>query len=340
MKITQLIFLMWCRNQSTNMIKFYSKLKLKSPLQLTIIKIWKYSQNNINFITYNGIKKAALIIIIIYKLFLNKNFIFNYVNHSYLVERLGFISYLLNVDNNKIGYLIFFLIIIINLIIWLLFLGLFFLGMLHRIFNFIKIIKCGKFIGFILINIFKILNTGLSYEDIILIINYNVLFDFNHNHNNNIILSPINTDNSHNITQSILIESDKIETSDSDSDNDSDISTNTKSLINNKIDINFNNFNQDLNLEDKYNYLKMKFYNKGINYNIPFFNWFINLLDMTDGSKTSVDNVIDSNLNSIQKIQREAQLNNLAFFRNKPFLINKTDNSSIAYPNIIPVFKD
>lgn len=33
------------------------------------------------------------------------------------------------------------------------------------------------------------------------------------------------------------------------------------------------------------------------------------------------------------------KLNNLAFFRNKPFLINKIDNSPLAFPSVIPIFK-
>lgn len=147
---------------------------------------------------------------------------------------------------------------------------------------------------------------------------------------------------SHSISQSINniysdLELNKIDSSDtSDSENETSIQNN---LINNLTNINFNNFNQDLNLEEKYNYLKFKFYNKGIEDNIPFLDWFINLLNNTDGNKNSIDNTIESNLNKILKIQREAQLNNLAFFRNKPFLLNKFDDSPIAFPQKIPVFK-
>lgn len=52
-----------------------------------------------------------------------------------------------------------------------------------------------------------------------------------------------------------------------------------------------------------------------------------------------MDDLIETNLNSIQKIERNAQLNNHAFFRIKPFLLNKTDRSPIAYPDTIPVSK-
>jgi hypothetical protein len=110
-------------------------------------------------------------------------------------------------------------------------------------------------------------------------------------------------------------------------------------LIKNSANINFTNFNQDLNIENKYNYLKLKFYNKGLDYNLPFLDWFINLLSNTDGNKINIDKIIDLNLNHLLKIDREVKLNNLAFFRNKPFLINKYDNSPLAYPSVIPIFK-
>lgn len=102
---------------------------------------------------------------------------------------------------------------------------------------------------------------------------------------------------------------------------------------------NFNNYFNDfntLNLKEKQEYLKLKFFNKAIEPNIPFLDWFIQLLFKTDGSQVIVDTVIDTNLNSIQKIEREAQLNNHAFFRIRPFLINKIDESPMANPNIIP----
>jgi hypothetical protein len=62
-------------------------------------------------------------------------------------------------------------------------------------------------------------------------------------------------------------------------------------------------------------------------------------LNQTDGHKTNIDQKIEFNLNHILKMERDSQLNNLAFFRNKPFLMNKFDHSPIALPKIIPVFK-
>uniref|UniRef100_UPI00315DBF03 hypothetical protein n=1 Tax=Leucopaxillus giganteus TaxID=1167592 RepID=UPI00315DBF03 len=101
----------------------------------------------------------------------------------------------------------------------------------------------------------------------------------------------------------------------------------------------FNNFNT-LSIEDKLKYLEIKFYNKAIEHNIPLLQWLSNLLEgKSDGNKLEIDNLIESNLNAIQKLERETHLNNHAFFRNKPFLIHKNYDSPTAYPNIIPVYK-
>nr|YP_009739342.1 hypothetical protein [Tricholoma bakamatsutake]QIC20186.1 hypothetical protein [Tricholoma bakamatsutake] len=228
--------------------------------------------------------------------------------------------------------------------------------------------KWCKIFGFISINILKV--CGLSVEEILLICNcnFNKIFEFylsifimqfmgnerqnitnsdNYNSStstshNSLISSNSNKDNS---TKFLLDQNHK---NDSDSSDSSDSNESSDKLFKKefqkkefqKLDfVNFSDFNKDFNLEDKYLYLKIKFYNKGIDHNIPFLDWFVNLLNNTDGTKSNIDNIIEKNLNHIVKIERETQLNNLAFFRNKPFLINKFDNSPIAYPNIIPVFK-
>jgi hypothetical protein len=95
------------------------------------------------------------------------------------------------------------------------------------------------------------------------------------------------------------------------------------------------NFNT-LNLNEKYEYIKLKFFNKALEPNIPFLDWFIQLLANTDGSQNNVDQVLETNLNHIQKIQREAQLNSHSFSRIRPFLINKIDTSANQIPNIVP----
>nr|QCI56429.1 hypothetical protein [Hypsizygus marmoreus]QKJ80207.1 hypothetical protein [Hypsizygus marmoreus] len=95
------------------------------------------------------------------------------------------------------------------------------------------------------------------------------------------------------------------------------------------------NFNT-LNLNQKYEYLKEKFYNKAIEPNIPFLDWFIQLLLQTDGTQIKIDNIIETNLNNIQKLERNTQLNSHAFIRIRPFLVNREDNSLTANPNIVP----
>nr|YP_009504969.1 hypothetical protein [Lyophyllum decastes]AWW14088.1 hypothetical protein [Lyophyllum decastes] len=110
--------------------------------------------------------------------------------------------------------------------------------------------------------------------------------------------------------------------------------------IDSNINTNTNTFNfNTLSLNEKYEYIKLKFFNKAIEPNIPFLEWFIQLLVNTDGSQNNVDQIIETNLNKIQKIEREAQLNSHSFSRIRPFLINKTDTSSTQMPNIIP-YKD
>jgi hypothetical protein len=138
---------------------------------------------------------------------------------------------------------------------------------------------------------------------------------------------------------SIDLDLENIESGDSDTSDNERSNKIEKNLMNKMANINFTNFNLDLNLEAKYEYLRFKFFNKGIDHNIPYLEWFINLLHKSDGNKTNIDNIIEKNLNHILKIERETKLNNLAFFRTKPFLINKIDKSPMAFPNIIPVFK-
>nr|YP_009517284.1 RNA polymerase [Tricholomella constricta]AYE93422.1 RNA polymerase [Tricholomella constricta] len=103
----------------------------------------------------------------------------------------------------------------------------------------------------------------------------------------------------------------------------------------NATNTNIFNFNT-LSLNEKYEYIKLKFFNKAIEPNLPFLNWFIQLLVNTDGSQNNVDQIIETNLNALQKIEREAHLNSHSFTRIRPFLINKTDTSSTQIPNIVP----
>lgn len=89
-----------------------------------------------------------------------------------------------------------------------------------------------------------------------------------------------------------------------DNPNDSDISSLKSDLseeyFSQESTESFENFNNK-SLNFKYKYLKRKFFNKAIEYNIPFLDWFIELLNKNEGNKSKVDDLIETNLNSIQK---------------------------------------
>jgi hypothetical protein len=154
-------------------------------------------------------------------------------------------------------------------------------------------------------------------------------------------LSLINANSNKELLIEDMKELEKVSSDTSDNENSDEEFLDNKEikLIQSYANIHFTNFNQDFTIEDKYNYLKLKFYNKGLDYNLPFLDWFINLLLNTDGNKINIDKIIDLNLNHILKIERETKLNHFAFFRNKPFLLNKFDNSPLALPSVIPTFK-
>lgn len=289
-----------------------------------------------------------------------------------------YLKFLLKIDIDIMFIIILLFISLITLIIinlMIIFIIMIFLYnyKLYRFFLIIKLIlpvynikqlkKWCKFFCFISMNILKILNIGLSPETLLFILNghFNQIFEsfilnisiqsFMGNEAQTILIT--NSDNSQpssypssliysNSDKYISSENilDKIDTSESDiSDNEISNKIENEEIINNIDNIIFTDFNKELNLEEKYQYLKYKFYTKGIVHNIPYLDWFINLLVKTDGSKTNIENIIEFNLNKILKMERETQLNNLAFFRTKPFLINKFDHSPIAFPNSIPVFK-
>nr|AYE93379.1 hypothetical protein C0990_000034 [Termitomyces sp.] len=70
--------------------------------------------------------------------------------------------------------------------------------------------------------------------------------------------------------------------------------------------------------------------------NFPYLEWFIEKINKTDGSMTSVDHTIDSNLISRLKIEREAKLNSHSFISIRPFLIGKDYSSPTLIPNTVP----
>jgi len=345
------------------------------------------------FSILNSIKTKLIIVLCIFKLLslINIRWVSNYLNHfpcgSYIVDKiscvstfdLDYLKSLLEIDLDIMFIIIFVLITLITLIIinlMIIFIIMIFLYN-YKIYTFFLVISlilpvyninikqliiwC-KIFGFISINLLKILNCGLSPENILLLFNghFNIFFEFfiskfsTHSFMGNETQTIISTNNDPSQPSSsqlpltysnsdkdiaIDIKLDKLDTSESDNSDNERSNKIEINQLNNLANIKFTDFNQDLNLEEKYDYLKHKFYNKGIDHNIPYLDWFINLLNQTDGHKTNIDQKIEFNLNHILKMERDSQLNNLAFFRNKPFLMNKFDHSPIALPKIIPVFK-
>jgi hypothetical protein len=120
---------------------------------------------------------------------------------------------------------------------------------------------------------------------------------------------------------------------DSDISNSSNISS--KSFLNK--DINFDNYN-NLSFDEKNNFLKKKFYNKGLDESInPSMLNYMNstLLKNTDGSKEEINNYLDKNLNIMQKNTYETKLIQHSFVRVKPFL--KNIKYPLNYPYVIPM---
>lgn len=318
------------------------KLILLIKLTLIILNL-SYGENILLFSLFTNISSNIILII---------NNLISFYKLSHIIS-------------NKI-FLIIFLLLFINIILIILWLYLilnynirykYFIAINNLFKPIIFIIKGIKYINIIIIlyYIFNLLFKGLLVEELLLIfysnnllnlINFNnIKFSFlgdesidnsipknnNFNSQNSIIRREELSTSNENISNNIL-----------DNPNDSDISSLKSDLseeyFSQESTESFENFNNK-SLNFKYKYLKRKFFNKAIEYNIPFLDWFIELLNKNEGNKSKVDDLIETNLNSIQKIERNAQLNNHAFFRIKPFLLNKTDRSPIAYPDTIPVSK-
>jgi len=234
-----------------------------------------------------------------------------------------------------------------------------------------------RILWLILFNLFNIINIGLPNKEFLLIfnINFSKIFDLSNSKiighsiigqevQNNIIAnidnslssssqpqditSSLNLSTSNPITElKKIIESQNSESINKDTidtDYDSDMSIKTKInliLVNSNSHIfNFNNFNADLTLEEKFFYIERKMYLKGVESSLPMIDWFIDLMAKSDGSKTSIDKLVELNLNAILKMERNSQLNSCGFFRNKPFLITHADKTPLVYPHVIPIFKD
>jgi len=209
------------------LIKIKLKLNLKNKIKLLNIK------SVLNFIysifQFNKKKKIFLILLIIYKLLslLNTKIFINYYSYfpcgSYLIDRLPLnfnsLFYLLEADNYFILYFIFFFIIlitliIINLMIIFIIMVLSYNNNLYKLYKIIsvineistlyslnKFIKFYKFCFVLTINIFRLLNTGLSSEDVLLL--YTKFFDYNILNSNKIRHSFMDEDTQNNIITNI-----------------------------------------------------------------------------------------------------------------------------------------
>jgi hypothetical protein len=128
--------------------------------------------------------------------------------------------------------------------------------------------------------------------------------------------------------------------SNSSSDNESEIiELETEEHKESMKPINFDNFN-NLTQKEKNNYIYQKMYNKAIEPNQGLIDWLINsTINNTNGNKSDIDAYIDSNLNIIQKGERESQLMSHAFERTRPYPIKKIDPSPYAFPAYMPMKK-
>jgi hypothetical protein len=127
----------------------------------------------------------------------------------------------------------------------------------------------------------------------------------------------------------------------SDSESESDISIKTKrtlALMRNSSIFNFRNFNR-LALDEKHYFVEKKMYLKGLESSLAMEDWLVNLLSKTSGNRATVEKVLDDNLNHILKMERNAQLENCGFIRNKPFLITQAHKTPLVYPHVIPLSK-
>ena len=107
-----------------------------------------------------------------------------------------------------------------------------------------------------------------------------------------------------------------------------------KLIHNQQLNYNYNN----LSFDEKNNFLKKKFYNKGLDESInqSMLNYMNStLLKNTDDSKEEINNYLDKNLNIIQKNTYETKLIQHSFVRVKPFL--KNIKYPLNYPYVIPM---
>lgn len=261
------------------------KLILLIKLTLIILNL-SYGENILLFSLFTNISSNIILII---------NNLISFYKLSHIIS-------------NKI-FLIIFLLLFINIILIILWLYLilnynirykYFIAINNLFKPIIFIIKGIKYINIIIIlyYIFNLLFKGLLVEELLLIfysnnllnlINFNnIKFSFlgdesidnsipknnNFNSQNSIIRREELSTSNENISNNIL-----------DNPNDSDISSLKSDLseeyFSQESTESFENFNNK-SLNFKYKYLKRKFFNKAIEYNIPFLDWFIELLNKNE----------------------------------------------------------
>ena len=106
-------------------------------------------------------------------------------------------------------------------------------------------------------------------------------------------------------------------------------------LGSNMLEFNFNNYKELID-KDKKDYLKSKFYDRGLDYNPYLLDWFVKSIDSnTNNERLNVDNYINQNLDILLKCSREGALNNKGFFRTRPFL--STHKYKLEYPYVTPI---
>ena len=230
---------------------------------------------------------------------------------QYIINNIDLVINKINENINNISY--------INIVIILLFIIYFFL-ITHRALIIVKLFKL-SLIKSLLIKF--ILNYN---EDLNLIIKEML------NDKDNSSL-PSNSSSSYSTSKEIIEE-------DIDFDKDSEsIEIETEKHKELMKSIEFENFN-DITQKEQSNYIYQQMYNKAIEPNQPLIDWLIiSTLNNTNGNKSDIDDYINSNLNVIQKEERDSQLMTHAFERTRPYPIKRIDPSPYAFPAYMPMKK-
>jgi hypothetical protein len=364
-----ILFLKIIFNKFKILLKISLKLLIKILLKINLkLEKIKFIVININLILIKiNLKKLISLIIsliLIYvsyiRLFLiiKKIFNFNYINLLKFIEiDLDFINFLnLIKDYLYFNSLLLFILTLIILFFFNIYIPMkFYLSKIKNYYhdnNYIN--NCNSNILNKNINNDNLKNIILNWLKILKFIlplilnistidleNFKFLFSFNNylnffnndNNSNNVIIN--SNDNQVNINEdnNNRSRSNSLSSNSSDNSNCSDSSNlSSKSFL--KKEIKFLDY-KDLSQEDKIDFLKQKFYLKGLDYNPYLLNYLSDtLLKNTNGSNLDVNNYLNKDLNILSKNLIEARLNNHGFFRVKPFLIHK--KYDLSYPNVIP----